>query len=138
MEGNEEGGAEEKRSAHVQRSLNRGKWLPDAGMHRRFRTMEEWLSSLVLSLLKKKTYEISLVKKRLILNRSTKIPRRCLRTIEDGSKMPPRCHQDASGRPKMGPRWRREGSLRQSPPGKPRANVSILLRFWKGEGHPVR
>ena len=71
MEGNEEGGAEEKRSAHVQRSLNRGKWLPDAGTHRRFRTMEKWLSSLVLSLLKRKTYEISLVKKRLILNRST-------------------------------------------------------------------
>ena len=105
MEGNEEGGAEEKRSAHVQRSLNRGKWLPDAGMHRRFRTMEEWLSSLVLSLLKRKTYEISLVKKRLILNRSTKIPPRCLRTIEDGSKMPPGCHQDATKMPQDDRRW---------------------------------
>ena len=110
MEGNEEGGAEEKRSAHVQRSLNRGKWLPDAGMHRRFRTMEEWLSSLVLSLLKRKTYEISLVKKRLILNRSTKIPRRCLRTIEDGSKMPPRCHQDATKMPQDDRRWVQDGA----------------------------
>ena len=52
--------------------------------------MEGRLPALVLSVLKKKTYEIRLVKKRLILNRSTKIPPRCLRTTEDGSKMAPR------------------------------------------------
>ena len=69
---------------------------------------------------------------------TTKMPQDDRRWVEDATKMPPRCHQDASGRPKMGPRWRREGSLRQSPPGKPRAKVSILLGFWRGEGHPVR
>ena len=69
---------------------------------------------------------------------TTKMPQDDRRWVEDATKMPPRCHQDASGRPKMGPRWRREGSLRQSPPRKPRAKVSILLGFWKGEGHPVR
>ena len=79
-------------------------------MHRRFRAMEEWLPGLVLSLLKRKTYEISLVKKRLILNRSTKIPPRCLRTIEDGSKMPPRCHQDATKMPPRCLRTTEDGS----------------------------
>ena len=95
-------------------------------MHRRFRTMEEWLPALVLSLLKKKTYETSLVKKRLILNRSTKMPPRC----QDA----PRCHQDGPKTTEDGPKMAPRGIFAAEPAREAESKSEHFARVLEGWG----